>query len=85
MYLKKPKIAVVIGIYPHMFGDILSFTLTKGKRIFGAQFGRSTYPNFLRRTPPMSHGWIPSLSGSGEPFCILVTPDGEIGRAQVWC
>lgn len=85
IYLKKPKIAVVIGRYPHMFGDILSFTLTKGKRIFGRQFRKSIYLKFLRWTPPMSHGWILSLSGSGKPFCIHVTPDEEIGRAQVWC
>lgn len=67
-----------------MFGDILSFTLTEEKRIFGRQFGKSICPNFLRWTPLLSHGWVLSLSGSGEPFCLHVTPDEEIRRAQVW-
>lgn len=85
IYLKKPKIAVVISIYAHISADILSFTLTKLKRIYERQFRKSIYPNFLRWTPLMSHRWILNLSGSGEPFGIHVTPDEEIGRAQVWC
>lgn len=56
MYLKKPEIAVVISINPHIFGDILFFTLTKEKRIYGGQFRKSLDSNFLRQTSLMGNG-----------------------------
>lgn len=50
MHLKKPQTAVVTSIYLHMFGYILSFTLTKEKRTYGRQLRKSLAPKFLRLT-----------------------------------
>lgn len=81
MYLKRPRAAVVVSIYPHMFGDILSFTLIKEKRTHGKRFRKSLDSNALAEIS-LINGWILTLSESRELFYIYVADEG-VERAEV--
>ena len=83
MYLKRPRAAVVVvvSIYPHMFGDILSFTLIKEKRTHDKRFRKSLDSNVLAETS-LINGWILMLSGSRELFYIYVADEG-VATAEV--